>query len=334
MPPSHTQPEAVAPTETSSVCDNLSSATPGWETSGGFRMQGTIVDTRLGGQSRYFIEPPEDFDMRVPDEVQKCVVYLGVERARDENTIHLVLAGSGFFVSLEQDGRTFVYLVTARHVVTGTGGKPLVIRVNDRDGKAQAYPCPDRWVFHPNSDVDVAVFPWAPPDKIDFATIPYAMLLGNALRTARKIGAGDEVFVTGIFAQFTGGARNFPIVRTGNIALIPDERIRTDFGLVEACAIDVRLSAGFSGSPVFVHETRKSQLGFIPGDFFCLGLVHGFWNDSVTTAGVSANAGLSLVIPAEKIVECLNQDAIAQQRLEVIAARALQNPGPPASTQD
>jgi len=38
-----------------------------------------ILDTRLGNTPRWFLTPPKDYTMRVPDEIRDCVVFLGAE---------------------------------------------------------------------------------------------------------------------------------------------------------------------------------------------------------------------------------------------------------------
>ena len=44
------------------------------------------------------------------------------------------------------------------------------------------------------------------------------------------VDVGDEVFVTGLFTLAPGQQRNMPIVRTGNVAMIPTEKIQTELG--------------------------------------------------------------------------------------------------------
>ena len=58
----------------------------------------------------------------------------------------------------------------------------------------------------------------------------------------------------------TGRDRNFPIVRTGHIAMMPDEKIPKvkigDWeGNADAYLIESRSIGGWSGSPVFVRGT-------------------------------------------------------------------------------
>jgi hypothetical protein len=51
--------------------------------------------------------------MRVPDEIKKCVVFLGYQLANGE----FKFAGTALFLGNEVNGRQASYLVTARHVI-------------------------------------------------------------------------------------------------------------------------------------------------------------------------------------------------------------------------
>jgi hypothetical protein len=44
---------------------------------------------------------------------------------------------------------------------------------------------------------------------------------------ALSVGVGDEIFITGLFANYVGDVRDAPIVRVGNLAAYPEERIGT-----------------------------------------------------------------------------------------------------------
>ena len=56
------------------------------------------------------------------------------------------------------------------------------------------------------------------------------MFVTNEILSQFSIGIGDEVFVTGLFRGHTGRQRNVPIVRVGNIAAMPEEKVRTSRG--------------------------------------------------------------------------------------------------------
>ena len=51
--------------------------------------------------------------------------------------------------------------------------------------------------------------------------VPTTMFLTDEAIKSGNIGPGDEVVMTGLFAHFSGEQKNFPIVRTGNIAMLP-----------------------------------------------------------------------------------------------------------------
>jgi hypothetical protein len=62
-----------------------------------------------------------------------------------------------------------------------------------------------RWWYHPtDNSVDVAVTPWSPPDFVECETIPIKMFVTDELIASQSLGAGDEVFIVGLFAPFYG----------------------------------------------------------------------------------------------------------------------------------
>src|SRR5262245_45290634 len=96
---------------------------------------------------------------------------------------------------------------------------------------------------------------------------------------------------------------------------------------------------GLSGSPVFVTQTigvhlpvRDMRTGEhkrepipMPGQFYLLGMMHGHWNihpsehnryDFLTTKDVSESIalGISIVVPARKILDVINQPELVKQR--------------------
>ncbi len=106
--------------------------------------------------------------MRVPDEVRQCVVYLGLPVTREDGRESMLPKGTAFFVSLPSetiDDRSYIYIVTAKHVATALQGSQFLARVNTKEGGSAFVSGEDaRWWFHPTDEsVDVAVLPWAPP---------------------------------------------------------------------------------------------------------------------------------------------------------------------------
>ena len=88
----------------------------------------------------WYVDPPESVTMRIPEQVRKCVVFLGYKTASGETRF----AGTGFFlgrvVETVQGGIGFRYLVTARHVIDGIKDKGIsevLFRGNKKDGTSQ-----------------------------------------------------------------------------------------------------------------------------------------------------------------------------------------------------
>jgi hypothetical protein len=296
--------------------------------------------------------------VHVPKTARDCVIFLGdlsdkgVFRARA--TGFLVCVPSG------DPNNWFPYLVTAEHVVVGIQqrGRPIYCRLNLKNGGASVESLQiTRWWHHPNAErdpTDVAVcavhINW---DLFDHACVPLPETYMEAPteRRPRDVGLGDETFTLGLFRLHAGRDRNIPIVRIGNIAAMPEEPVRTNWGSIKAYLVEMRSIAGLSGSPVFTDSPEAPTLGmlysihvladprFTPPDpekvnwfrYHFLGLVHGHFDvpdlqedadiDDDDDAAVSRhiNTGIGLVIPAEKVIETLYQADLADER------RKLQN---------
>jgi hypothetical protein len=256
--------------------------------------------------------------MRVPEEVRKCIVFVGLPSTMPDGRAGLTPKGTAFFVALpsESDQKViYVYLVTAKHVAVRLEGENFAARVNMKDGSSKRLRGDrTRWWYHPTDlSVDVAAIPWAPPPEVEFKLIPTSLFLSDEIIRSKDIGSGDEVFMTGLFAHLSGSKRNLPIVRSGNIAMIPDDLVPTKIGMIEAYLIEARSIGGLSGSPVFVNKRNR---------FYLLGLMHGHWdippenkNDFVDMDSFgSVNMGIAIVVPAKKILEVLNQPELVELR--------------------
>src|SRR5438874_2635806 len=158
--------------------------------------------------------------------------------------------------------------------------------------------------------------------------IPFKMIVNEKLIEQEKIGVGDEVFMTGLFSRHYGQQNNIPIVRTGNIAAMPKEKVNTRVGLMDAYLIESRSIGGLSGSPVFVNlglvrHQKMSSTG-LP-IFYLMGLVHGHFDvqenkiddlNPLADDGLSktnVNMGIAIVVPIGKMLEALNQPSVKEQ---------------------
>jgi hypothetical protein len=263
--------------------------------------------------------------MRVPEEVRKCVVFVGLPVTMPNSQPGISLKGTGFITlvpSKNDQKKGFMYLVTAKHVATKLEGKTFIARVNTQDGRSRpAIGEGIRWWYHPTDPlVDVAIIPWAPMPEADLKAIPIRLFLSDDTIQSANIGAGDDVFMTGLFAHLSGSERNLPIVRFGNIAMIPDEPVPTSIGMIEAYLIEARSIGGLSGSPVFTYRIIKGRI-----KLYFMGLMHGHWdipledkNDLMITDSLgSVNMGIAIVVPAKKILEVINQPELVKIRQKV-----------------
>lgn len=260
--------------------------------------------------------------MRVSEEVKKCVVFLGLEVLNEHQKPVVHFAGTGFMVGVrakKNENNSFIYLVTAKHVEVELRNKEFAVRANTKEGKAEVFWFKDaQWFHHPDDwSADVAVMAWVPPGDVDFRLWDVGnMMFDNAMEGAR-VGVGTEVFVTGLFAKHSGKSKNLPIVRVGNIAMLPDEPIpTTKFGDMHVYLIEARSIGGLSGSPVFVPTNTNKLL--------LLGHIHGHWDippsaihDAVNDEmKKSVNIGVAMVTPAVKIYETICQEKLVKMREE------------------
>lgn len=279
-----------------------------------------MIDVGLAGAVRYYLTPQEDINMRVPKSVRDCVVYIGLPDPHNPDNVKY--GGTAFMVSVpgERAG-WFTYLVTAKHSLEHIANRPYVIRANTKDGRSIVFDAKDtQWTVHPDPTVDAAIMRFVVPDELslDWSSIPLSNFLTDRLIHDHRIGAGDEVVMTGLFTEVEGTAKNLPIVRMGNVALIPDEPIPFNNELIEAYLIEARSIGGLSGSPCFVSSTKlipwpnkdpkdkTPNYCWVPGESFFFGIVRGHWQvlpmRSLNEVE-KVNMGISVVVPAKKIRE-------------------------------
>lgn len=267
--------------------------------------------------------------MLVPDDIRKCVVFVGYKRANGD----MQLAGSAFFIGKDVgEDRTVkdVFLITAKHVVDGIrklGLNEVYIRVNTSSGQSSWAKCQsDDWLFHPSDpSVDVAALRAGLSKELDHLVLPLSMCATPQILKSNAVGLGDEVFIVGLFRHHHGTQRNIPIVRVGNLATLAEEKVSTkDFGLVDAYLVEARSIGGLSGSPVFLNlgvvryidgKVMHAQSGPI---LYLLGLVHGHYDvssaaidssESDVNEGLSTervNTGIAIVLPMLKVQEVID----------------------------
>lgn len=265
--------------------------------------------------------------MGLPEELKKSAVFLcckDIDSCRPEGTAFLL-----GMPTTDPNVNAF-YLVTAKHVIDdipkrGTADSFIYARINPIEGRTAIDPIkssPDDWLTHPTDQSDIAVIPFRAPlaHDYDVVALSTSIALTHEAIEKEQIGVGDDVFTIGLFVKHTGRLRDVPIVRTGNIAMMHE-----DIGDMEAFLVEARSIGGLSGSPVFVRANPflGNSLNIKPQPFFWLGIHHGAWHTSRTVDAASdefagMHMGIGIVIPAWKVMEVLNQPALARQREELV----------------
>ena len=291
--------------------------------------------------------------MNISDAALRSVAFLGtMERGK------FIPRATCFFVQIIEDQHRFDHLVTAEHVISGllTRGQEIWLRVNLSNGgvhigKLDA----DEFRYHPNSEqepTDVAVCPIVlglinekTGEAVQMEVQSLALngigsLLPDDLFRKQYMGRGGEIAIVGLFRSHFGQNRNIPIVRIGNISMLPEEPVKTEYAqYVKAYLVEARSIAGLSGSPVFALPDLTLELAkgllkakggigipFAQGAAL-LGLMHGHFDvpnlneDVVTDENApqrGIHTGIGVVIPVEKIIETVNHPELVSIRKKIV----------------
>jgi hypothetical protein len=267
--------------------------------------------------------------MRVSDRALRCVVFLGIEKGGV-----FVPQGTGFLVRLDHEGIAFQYLVTASHVVVGS--QRVFLRINRKEGEPKVLSVPRQWYYHPDPSryVDVAVTPIVLDTQLfDIAHIHVQNFCDDKWIKDRDIGVGDELFYPGMFVHHLGVGRNLPVMRFGALSAMPIEPVRFKAGpAIKVYLMEGRSIGGHSGSPVFInmfaprtyYYERIVHLPVEPQNYRFLGLLRSYLKakdtgeyitDDPKTEDLWVNTGISTIVPAQDILETLNQQDLQEQRM-------------------
>jgi len=287
--------------------------------------------------------------MLVPDEIRECVTFVYCNEGGVRRPI-----GTAFFVAIPIKGsdRAWGFTVTAAHLLRRIESHGVDQRVHLRinvkdpddlrsrlgntsdprrletDGAGWMDADLDFWVRHPTDEsADVAVFPFLPPEEVfRFRSFSLESAVTPEVISQEGIGIGDEVFIVGLFVNHIGKRKNIPIIRIGNIAAMPEERIQTNsVGPIEAYLVEALSIGGLSGSPVFAHlpavRVHDNALKITTdggGVFRLLGLIHGHFDvdhrNASTLTDEKINMGIAMVVPAEKIIETVNRPEVLEMK--------------------
>jgi hypothetical protein len=179
------------------------------------------------------------------DEIKKTIVFLG--DIRDKKT---QLYATGFLVSIQN----IFHLVTAKHVVMDRETRKIKdtnmhVFFNLKNGGIATRPVDEikrrinvDWVFHENTEVDIAVIPFGlDPQRDDVKVIQENLFL-----TPDRLFELYDVFFLSYQPGVKFEKKISPIFRSGTISIINEDK---------TFYIDAPAFPGNSGSPVFLKPS-------------------------------------------------------------------------------
>jgi hypothetical protein len=272
--------------------------------------------------------------VRVSEWVFNSVAFIGAAHTRDDAGYALGdLHATGFFVKVPSKVRgVYLYFVTAHHVIKDLveANSDIYVSVNKRGGgKTELFSAdPPMCYPHPDKSCDLAIIPMENNPAAEIDPIPISELVTKQTAEEYGIGIGDEVYATGLFTEISHDHQNTPILRHGNISLMPAREIQTELGYAEIYLIEARSIGGLSGSPLFVRPTVKipaqpDNILVLRDRTKLLGVVQGHWDvkeSEINSPTINqdrkrgVNYGIAMVVPAYKIIEALNRPELVERR--------------------
>ncbi len=279
--------------------------------------------------------------MRISELILKSTAFLVAVASEDESGIESDLVGTGFFFGIASDivkPQSFFYFVTAKHILDGIKSK-AGIRINLKNNLGSCVVIPDEWFFHPNDQsADVAIAPFLNKPEYDILFLDQATFLTRQAMERIDVGIGDEVYFPGLFEYAQGEHRNHPLVRCGNVAMLPTERVPTDVGMKDAILVEARSIGGISGSAVFVRRTMSliwnddamqgrygplKAIHGLTGETMVIGMVYGHWDIKESEININrpqpnekygVNMGIAIVTPIEMVLATVHQQSLTDIR--------------------
>lgn len=278
--------------------------------------------------------------MRIPDELRECVCFVQPVWPSGSGG-----RGTAFFVGvpLGVGDHCFTYVVSAKHCITGDkkaqlrhGNRPAtkaILWVNHTEqGRVSHVTQVSDWLLHDTADV--AVLPLVGvASGFDVRVWDADQSLANERVVRDKnIGAGDDVFITGLLTYNWGVTRNLPVVRLGSIAAMPKDPVDLETGPDVVTLVEVHSIGGLSGSPVFVHLSvlRDAPEGAFlrgmggtagsGGTSLLHGVMHGFYPTGPNDPdGVKENhnTGIAIVTRIDRALDLIYDSAQVAMREEL-----------------
>lgn len=260
-------------------------------------------------------------------QLRQTVVFLG--KITEDNSPKFT--ATGFLVQIEK----LFHLVTARHVVTNPKTNEiddgsLYVFLNSKDGNLVSRSVAEmksmlktEWIFHENTEVDIAIIPFALDPKND----NIRMIPENLFLDMEDLSELYEVFFLSYQPGTDTPKKVRPVLRGGVVSLINED---------QSFYIDGAAFPGNSGSPVFLKPSaiRFRSGGISIGGDTLGGKFAGIIGSYVPYQEVAVstqtgrpriifeeNTGLSMVWSVSIVKQILEQDNFKQQLSRVIKER-------------
>jgi hypothetical protein len=188
----------------------------------------------------------------------------------------------------------------------------------------------DYWE-HEDPGVDIAVFRTLHFKEVKYEAIPQDLIAKREDFLTEDIKQTDRVIFPGLLTNFMGQSKNFPVMKDGSIALIPNEAVPIKYkvGSKEICTNQELIFLngisipGLSGCPVFLWPgpRLKGNAFNIGGQKpFLLGVMHGFYPalpreviKAETTESkffYQDNSGVAIIFPSWRLREILEMASL------------------------
>ncbi len=256
--------------------------------------------------------------------------------------------GTAFIVGFPipgQDGAVVPLIVTAKHVVadhpqilgrfsTQAGTSTTFVGYDVHKMRADG----DYWE-HPDEGVDIAVFRSLHYEQTKYAAFPRNLIATAEVIKTEEIAQGDRVVFPALLVNFVGSARNYPVLRNGTIALMPEEQVPMQHWVgsrivrtqQEVLLLDATSIPGASGAPIFLWpgpRIKGNAFTLGGGGPYLLGVMHGFYPAAprelveILTAGsaqmYAENSGIAIAFPSWRLHEILEREDLRKRIQHVV----------------
>lgn len=277
-------------------------------------------------------------------QIRKTVTFISLVCQSGSNQFRV--QGTGFFVSVADSrlpaDRTFVYLVTNRHVAMCWDNQhnpmrvqSITLRLNSKDGSSQEIGGTGNlpWILPSDDSVDLALSPIGIDPKVyDYLSIQDSLLATKDVIKKESIAEGMKLVFSGFFYQVPGLKHMEPIVREGIVAMMPDEELLTTTAKQGKVYLgEVHAFHGNSGSPAFVDLGGARGVVFKFGvDYRLLGVVSGGYSEGelnnlvleTPLASKPGNSGIAIIVPAFALKALLDDPQVVALRDAEVARLA------------